>query len=166
MVAGKRLLFLFVMAGCMAFVFLASCEPRTEAVAKRLEGRTKTAATSAASVQSGTDLDSWLKAYPTEAAAWKSSSKMLASPSGYGGSIQKERSLAQPEFQVNYKGSAYAVSFKTIRGHVYSWEDISSTKRMTDKTPASCLSCQDARCRGLVQARRLELRPESGEVLL
>lgn len=67
---------------------------------------------------------------------------MIASPSGYRGSIQKVRSLVQLEFQTNYKGSAYAVSFKTTRGHVYSWEDITSTKRVTDKTPALCLTCK------------------------
>jgi nitrite reductase (cytochrome c-552) len=118
----------------------SSCKSRTAEVGNQAGGKLE--ATSSASIQAGTDIDSWLNAYPTEAAAWKSSSKMVASPSGYGGSIEKERSLAQSEFQTNYKGSAYAVSFKTIRGHVYSWEDISTTKRVTDKTSASCLTCK------------------------
>lgn len=67
---------------------------------------------------------------------------MVESPSGYGGSIQRQRSLEQPEFKTNYKGSAYAVDFKPVRGHLYSWQDISTTKRITGKSPGSCLTCK------------------------
>jgi hypothetical protein len=102
----------------MALFSLSACKPRSAEVMRAAEGKPEAA--SSASVAAGVDLESWLKANPIEAAAWKSSSKMEKSPSGYGGSLQKERAAEQPEFSTNYKGSAYALSFKTIRGHVYS----------------------------------------------
>ncbi len=143
----------------MAAVFLPAlicCAPRTAEVAARAEGRPSnvgkdsaaavgkagTESSSSASPIAGTDIKDWLKAYPAEAASWQASEKMTASPSGYGGSIQKERSLAQPEYKTNYKGSAFALSFQTPRGHVYTWKEITSTKRVNDKTSASCLTCK------------------------
>jgi nitrite reductase (cytochrome c-552) len=123
----------------LCVLLLPSCAPRTAAVAGLAPAP---AATSSASESVGTDLASWLKAYPTEAAMMAMGRKMLASPTGHGGSVPAEKARAQPEMSVNYKGSAYAVSFKEKRGHVYSWEDISTTRRLTEKTPASCISCK------------------------
>lgn len=142
--ASKRAIGMIAGLGCASLLLLSSCGSGSKAPSGAAGGSSdaKPDAGSSASAAAGADLESWLKAYPAEAAAWKRSAKMVASPSGYGGSLLKERSLAQPELQTNYKGSAYAVSFRTIRGHVYSWEDISSTKRVTDKTPASCLTCK------------------------
>ncbi len=117
---------------------LPSCAPRTAAVA----GRAGPEATSSATPAVGTDIDSWSKAYPTEAAMMAKSEKMLPSPSGYDGSVPVEKAIAQPEMGINYKGSAYAASFKEKRGHFYSWADISTTKRLNDKTPASCITCK------------------------
>jgi nitrite reductase (cytochrome c-552) len=53
-----------------------------------------------------------------------------------------EKSTSQPEMKVNYKGSGFGVSYKTVRGHSYSWEDLSATPRVTEKTPGSCIACK------------------------
>ncbi|MGA2546978.1 MAG: ammonia-forming cytochrome c nitrite reductase subunit c552 [Rectinemataceae bacterium] len=118
--------------------FFLSCAPRTAEVA----GRATPDAKSSATETIGADIDSWLKAYPTEAAMMAKGRKMLPSPSGYDGSAPVEKAIAQPEMRINYKGSAYAASFREKRGHVYSWEDIATTKRLNDKTPASCITCK------------------------
>jgi nitrite reductase (cytochrome c-552) len=119
-------------------VLLLSCAPRTAAIA----GRGSPDAGSSASPVLGTDIDSWVKAYPTESAMMARGERMLPSPSGYDGSVPVEKAVAQPEMGVNYKGSAYAASFREKRGHVYSWADISATKRVNDRTPASCITCK------------------------
>ncbi|MGA2545423.1 MAG: ammonia-forming cytochrome c nitrite reductase subunit c552 [Rectinemataceae bacterium] len=99
-------------------------------------------AKSSATAAVGTDIDSWSRTYPTESAMMAKGKQMLPSPSGYDGSVPVEKAIAQPAMGINYKGSAYATSFKEKRGHVYSWEDISTTKRLNDKTPASCITCK------------------------
>jgi nitrite reductase (cytochrome c-552) len=122
---------------CALIVFLglfllSGCAPRVESPDAR----------TSASVRPAPSIESWMAAYPIESAAWKSARKMEKSPSGYGGSVLVEKAIAQPEMKVNYKGSGFGVSYKTVRGHLYSWEDLSGTLRVTEKTPASCITCK------------------------
>jgi nitrite reductase (cytochrome c-552) len=118
---------------CLCFLAMAGCAPRTAPAVE---------ATSSASARPSPTVDSWRSTYPSEAAAWKGGLKMEKSPSGYGGSVPVEKSTSQPEMKVNYKGSGFAVSYKTVRGHPYSWIDVSTTPRVGEKTPASCIACK------------------------
>jgi nitrite reductase (cytochrome c-552) len=128
----------FASIALLGITSLLSCAPRTASVA----GLAGPDAKSSASQVVGEDIESWMKAYPAEAAMMAKGKQMLPSPSGYEGSVPVEKASAQPEMGINFKGSAYAVSFKEKRGHVYSWQDISTTKRVNDKTSASCITCK------------------------
>jgi nitrite reductase (cytochrome c-552) len=129
-----------VVVVCLCLFGLAGCAPRTAST--RQEPKSAADAGSSASVRPAATIGEWTAEYPAEAAAWQSATQMEKSPSGYGGSLPLEKSESQPEMKVNYKGSGFGASYKTVRGHPYSWEDLSTTARITDKTPGSCITCK------------------------
>lgn len=74
--------------------------------------------------------------------SFQKNSEMLASPTGYGGSVPRQRAELIPLLGAVYKGSPFAGDYREDRGHSWSWEDLVGSKRVTPKTPASCITCK------------------------
>jgi nitrite reductase (cytochrome c-552) len=68
--------------------------------------------------------------------------EMLASPTGFGGSVPRQRAELIPEITALYRGSPFADDYREDRGHGWSWDDLVASRRVTAKTPASCLTCK------------------------
>jgi nitrite reductase (cytochrome c-552) len=60
----------------------------------------------------------------------------------YGGSYPRDYLEITPVIAVLYGGYPFEEDFRQARGHVYSLEDVLATKRITDKSPATCMSCK------------------------
>ena len=84
----------------------------------------------------------WGKIYPLEYNSYLKNKEMTASPTGFGGSIQVQKSIRQPEILMNFKGNAFSKDYSEDRGHPYSMEDLKESKRVTPKTPGSCMTCK------------------------
>ncbi len=84
----------------------------------------------------------WGKIYPLEYNSYLKNKEMTASPTGFGGSIKVQKSIRQPEILMNFKGNAFSKDYSEDRGHPYSMEDLKESKRVTPKTPGSCMTCK------------------------
>jgi len=79
--------------------------------------------------------------HPLQTASFRKGT-MAPSPTGYGGGEPFDRLERYPELPYLYAGSAFAKEYKEDRPHVYSWEDLLASKRVTEKTPGSCITCK------------------------
>lgn len=86
----------------------------------------------------------WGKYYPLEYESFRKNSVMAESPTGYGGSVNRQKSLKEPEILVNFKGMAFSKDYAEDRGHVFALEDIRNTKRLSPQTTGSCITCKTA----------------------
>jgi nitrite reductase (cytochrome c-552) len=84
----------------------------------------------------------WGKHYPLEYKSFQHNSETAASPSGFGGSINYQKSTKEPEILVNFKGMPFSVDYSEDRGHVFALEDIKKTKRVSPQTSGSCITCK------------------------
>ncbi len=83
----------------------------------------------------------WGENYPREYEAYK---KMADSgrPTKYGGASQRDYLEATPANVILFAGYSFAQEYRQARGHVHSVEDVTGTKRISDKTPATCWTCK------------------------
>ncbi|HOX16539.1 MAG TPA: ammonia-forming cytochrome c nitrite reductase subunit c552 [Smithellaceae bacterium] len=84
----------------------------------------------------------WGKIYPLEYNSYLKNKEMAVSPTGFGGSIKLQKSIRQPEMLMNFKGNAFSKDYSEDRGHPYSMDDLKESKRVTPKTPGSCMTCK------------------------
>lgn len=129
-----------LLAGATAVAFilsLSACLSPDKATVSDAEAD----ASSAASGPEAT-VEAWIAAYPFQAETDRNNLVLEPSPSSYGGSVHFERSELMPELLVNFKGSGFGVEYLEDRGHAYSMKDLTLSKRVTAKTPGSCINCK------------------------
>jgi len=91
----------------------------------------------------------WGKQYPLEYKSYLKNREMSPSPSGFGGSVNYQKSTKEPEILVNFKGMAFSKDYSEDRGHPYSVEDLKASKRVTPTTSGSCMTCKTANLRDI-----------------
>lgn len=89
----------------------------------------------------------WGKSYPLQYQSYLKNKEMAPSPTGFGGSVNVQKSEKEPELLVNFKGMAFSKDYTEDRGHLYSLEDLKESKRVTATTPGSCMTCKTANLR-------------------
>lgn len=86
----------------------------------------------------------WGKQYPLEYKSFQRNLEMSPSPTGFGGSVNYQKSTREPEILENFKGMPFSKDYAEDRGHPYALEDIKKTKRVTPQTLGSCMTCKTA----------------------
>jgi nitrite reductase (cytochrome c-552) len=88
-----------------------------------------------------TDSSRWGENYPREYEAYK---KMADSTrqTKYGGATQRDYLAATPANVILFAGYGFAKEYRQARGHVHAIEDVTKTKRVNEKTPATCWTCK------------------------
>lgn len=102
-----------------------------------------TATTLAVAIPDG-ELDPavWGKAYPKEYSSYLQNDTSTKGNSKYGGSAPFSH-LKEDPLQVKlFAGNAFSTDYNEDRGHTYAIKDILKSKRVTDKTTASCWTCK------------------------
>ncbi len=112
-------------------VFLAACAPRSPAP-PQATGSATPVSTEASSEAAGR----------LRTLSLAKNREMHPSPTGYGGSVPRQRSELIPEIRAVYKGSPFADDYREDRGHDWSWDDLVGSGRVTAKTPAACMTCK------------------------
>lgn len=88
-----------------------------------------------------TDSSKWGENYPREYDAYKK----MADSTGetkYGGATQRDYLAATPANVILFAGYGFSKEYRQARGHVHAIEDVTATKRVNDKTPATCWTCK------------------------
>jgi nitrite reductase (cytochrome c-552) len=86
----------------------------------------------------------WGRHYPLEYGSFQKNTEMTASPTDFGGSVQFQHSLRQPEVLTNFKGMAFSKDYTEDRGHPYALTDLKESKRITLQSPGACMTCKSA----------------------
>lgn len=88
-----------------------------------------------------TDSAAWGKNFPREYESYK---KMMetATKTKYGGSDPRDYLAETPANVVLFAGYGFSIQYQQARGHIYAVEDVTHTKRVTEKTPATCMTCK------------------------
>lgn len=93
----------------------------------------------------------WGKQYPLEYTSFRRNLDTNKSPSGYGGSINCQKSLKEPEILSNFKGMAFSKDYSEDRGHPYALQDLLRSQRVTPKSPGACMTCKTANLKDVWQ---------------
>lgn len=75
----------------------------------------------------------------------------LKEVSEFGGSIPHSKLEANTDLKRLFQGSRFFFEYNEDRGHVWTLEDVTRTKRVFEKTTATCLTCKSAQVPGLIQ---------------
>jgi nitrite reductase (cytochrome c-552) len=67
----------------------------------------------------------------------------------YGGSAPFDKLVEDPRLVKLFAGMPFSVHYDEDRGHMHSLADVRHTKRLNDKTPATCYACKSADNPGL-----------------
>jgi nitrite reductase (cytochrome c-552) len=88
-----------------------------------------------------TDNSKWGVNYPREYAAYV---KMAddTTRTKYGGSAHRDYLAETPANVILFAGYGFAKEYHQARGHTYAVKDVSETKRLSPKTPATCWTCK------------------------
>ncbi len=117
----------------LSVAFLAACAPKTP----KASTPQATGSATPASADGSEDPAGRLRTL-----SFTKNLQMSASPTGYGGSVPRQRSELVPEIRAVYKGSPFADDYAEDRGHAWSWDDLVASGRLSAKTPASCITCK------------------------
>jgi nitrite reductase (cytochrome c-552) len=88
-----------------------------------------------------TDSGKWGQNYPREYGSYR---KMAESGTRtkYGGADPRDYLEETPANVILFAGYGFAKDYRQARGHIYAIEDVTHTKRLSDKTPATCWTCK------------------------
>jgi nitrite reductase (cytochrome c-552) len=88
-----------------------------------------------------TESSKWGENYPREYETYK---HMVDSTTRtkYGGASQRDYLEATPANVILFAGYSVAKEYRQARGHVHAVEDVTATKRVNEKTPATCWTCK------------------------
>ncbi len=129
-----------VLAACAVGIFalgmLASSitERRTEAVQARLQFMQPVSAFEA-------DNAKWGVSFPREYGSWEST-KQLNENTKYGGSSKRDYLAESPALVILWAGYSFSKEYNQARGHYWAIEDVTRTRRVDSKTPATCWTCK------------------------
>ncbi len=62
----------------------------------------------------------------------------------FGGSAPRDYLEETPENVILFSGMAFAIDYWQARGHHYALEDVKTTPRLSDDTPATCWTCKSS----------------------
>jgi nitrite reductase (cytochrome c-552) len=88
-----------------------------------------------------TDNAKWAVNFPREYNSWERT-KDIEEATKYGGSATRDYLENDPRLVVLFAGFAFGKDYNSPRGHYHSVHDVTSTKRVSDKTPATCWTCK------------------------
>jgi nitrite reductase (cytochrome c-552) len=88
-----------------------------------------------------TDSAKWGDNYPREYETYKRMADSTEQTK-YGGSTKRDYLAQTPANVILFAGYSFAKEYTQARGHVHSIEDVTHTKRISDKTPATCWTCK------------------------
>lgn len=83
----------------------------------------------------------WGASFPREYQSWEAT-KQMNSKTKYGGSGFRDYLESTPRLVIMWAGYPFAKEFNQARGHYYAVEDVTMTKRVNEKTPATCWTCK------------------------
>ncbi|MCL4285990.1 MAG: ammonia-forming cytochrome c nitrite reductase subunit c552 [Fimbriimonadaceae bacterium] len=83
----------------------------------------------------------WGASFPREYQSWEAT-KQMNSKTKYGGSGFRDYLESTPRLVIMWAGYAFAKEYNQARGHYYAVEDVTMTKRVNEKTPATCWTCK------------------------
>lgn len=88
-----------------------------------------------------TDNAKWGENYPREYESYK---KMADSTTRtkYGGAEPRDYLAETPANVILFAGYSFAKEYRQARGHLHAIEDVTATKRVNNKTPATCWTCK------------------------
>ncbi len=84
----------------------------------------------------------WGKVYPLQYESYRKMAETTPSPTGYGGSVNVQKSDMQPEIFENFKGMPFSKDYSEDRGHVYAVEDLLHSKRIGPASKGACITCK------------------------
>jgi nitrite reductase (cytochrome c-552) len=88
-----------------------------------------------------TDSSKWGENYPRQYEAYRKMAD-CTTHTKYGGSSQRDYLQETPASVILFAGCAFAKEYRQARGHVYSIDDVTTTQRISEKTPATCWTCK------------------------
>jgi len=83
----------------------------------------------------------WGVSFPREYNSWEST-KLMSERTKYGGSAARDHLAENPQLVLLWAGYAFAKGYNAPRGHMWAVQDVNSTLRRNDTTPATCYSCK------------------------
>ncbi len=97
-----------------------------------------------AMTESEYDPAAWGKHYPLQYESYLKNKEMAPSPTGFGGSVNYQKSTKEPEILVNFKGMPFSKDYTEDRGHPYALEDLKASKRVGPASPGACMTCKSS----------------------
>ncbi len=88
-----------------------------------------------------TDNEKWAINFPREYNSWERT-RELAEATKYGGSEVKDYLAKDPRLVILFAGFGFSKEYNSPRGHYHSIKDVTSTARVSEKTPATCWTCK------------------------
>jgi nitrite reductase (cytochrome c-552) len=88
-----------------------------------------------------TDSDKWAVNWPREHSSWKEMEDDT-SKTKYGGADPRNYLSETTANVILFAGYGFSKEYRQARGHSYTIEDVTSTARVNEKTPATCWTCK------------------------
>ena len=88
-----------------------------------------------------TDSSVWGQNYPREYGSYLKMSDS-STRTRYGGAEPRDYLAETPANVVLFAGYGFAKEYRQARGHLHAIEDVTQTKRLSPKTPATCWTCK------------------------
>lgn len=114
-----------------------------------------------------TDNSKWAVNFPREYNSWERT-KEIHEATKYGGSEVRDYLANDPRLVVLFAGFGFGKDYSSPRGHYHAVNDVKSTKRVSDKTPATCWTCKSPMAiklmhdRGVAEFYKGKFRPLEG----
>lgn len=90
-----------------------------------------------------TDPNVWGENFPFEYDTYKKT-ETNEGPTFYGGSDPFQRLDKYPVLKILFAGMPFSVDYKEDRGHYWALTDVKETKRVSEKTPNTCITCKSS----------------------
>ncbi|MFZ3103002.1 MAG: ammonia-forming cytochrome c nitrite reductase subunit c552 [Desulfitobacteriaceae bacterium] len=92
----------------------------------------------------------WGQYYPEEYASYLQNAEISQGQSKYRGSVPFSYLEEDPIVKRLFAGIGFGIDYNNKRGHFYALEDVQKTKRVTNKTTASCWTCKSPNATQLI----------------
>lgn len=83
----------------------------------------------------------WGTSFPSEYDSWLAT-KTMSTRTKYGGSASRDHLADHPNTVIMWAGYPFAKQYNAPRGHFYALEDVNSTTRISEHSPATCYTCK------------------------
>jgi len=116
-----------------------------------------------------TDNSKWGVSFPREYNSWEAT-KQMNENTPFGGSGFRDYLADDPRLIVLLAGYGFGKEYNAARGHYHAIEDVTHTKRLNEKTPATCWTCKSPDVPRLMSQRGVDafyagmLRDLKGEI--